>query len=65
MTLPDLTELFFVHVGTVAEERYELTTLGVEISWIVLAAGVRDKGYMDSAAILHAEESEQLEILID
>jgi hypothetical protein len=37
MTLPDPTKLFDVHVGTVAEELYELTTLGVEISWIVLA----------------------------
>jgi hypothetical protein len=65
MTPPNLTELFDVHVGTVAEERFELTTLRVEISLIVLGAGVRDKGRSYIAAIRHAEESGQLEILID
>jgi hypothetical protein len=47
------------------EKLYELTTLGVEISLVVLAVGVRDKGYMDSAAIQHPEESGQFDIRID
>jgi hypothetical protein len=44
----------------VCETRYELTTLDVEISLVVLAVGVRDWGHTDIAAMQHAEESGQL-----
>jgi hypothetical protein len=65
MTPLNLTEVLFVHVGTVAEELYELMTLDVEISLVVLAAGVRDRRHSYTAAILHAEEPGQFDILID
>lgn len=49
----------------VCETRYELTTLDVEISLVVLAVGVRDKGYDDTAAMQHPGESGQFDIRID
>jgi membrane protein required for beta-lactamase induction len=44
----------------VCETWYGLTTLGVEISLVVLAVGVRDRRHSYITAIRHAEMSGQL-----